>query len=91
MEAMHQSGIALGLGDEQARQLVVQTALGAAAMAANSDVGVDELRRRVTSPNGTTQAALEQFERDGFTSVVDAALRAAAERSVTLQQELCDD
>ena len=89
MEAMQSAGQSLGLAPELTDALVLQTALGAATMACDSDVDVAELRRRVTSPNGTTQAALESFERDGLRATVDAALQAAAQRSVTLEQELC--
>ncbi len=84
MEAMQEAGVALGLEPELARALTIQTALGAAKLAATSDVGPDELRRRVTSPNGTTQAALEQFESEDFRGLVERALSAAQKRSVEL-------
>ncbi len=84
MEAMQEAGVALGLEPELARALTIQTALGAAKLAASSDVGPDELRRRVTSPNGTTQAALEQFESEDFRGLVERALSAAQKRSVEL-------
>lgn len=84
MEAMQEAGVALGLEPELARALTIQTALGAAKLAASSDVGPDELRRRVTSPNGTTQAALEQFESEDFRGLVERALSAAQKRSVAL-------
>ena len=90
MEAMQEAGTKLGLPPELAEALTQQTALGAASMAVNGDVGVDELRRRVTSPNGTTQAALESFDGNDFRAIVEQALRAAAERSVSLEQELCN-
>src|SRR3546814_5847074 len=56
IEAMTAAGQQLGLPRETAAQLTMQTALGAARMACESDVDAAELRRRVTSPNGTTEA-----------------------------------
>ncbi|MFC4727704.1 pyrroline-5-carboxylate reductase [Coralloluteibacterium thermophilus] len=79
-EAMTDAGIAEGLDPETARALVVQTALGAARMLAESGETAATLRERVTSPNGTTQAALEAFERGGFRDLVRAAVGAAARR-----------
>ena len=54
--------------------------LGAARMLTEGDVEAAELRRRVTSPNGTTQAAIEAFEAGGFRGLVGDAIHAAAER-----------
>lgn len=84
MEAMEQAGVAMGLEPEMARALTIQTALGAARLAASSDVAPDELRRRVTSPGGTTQAAIESFESEGFRDLVSRALTAARKRSIEL-------
>lgn len=88
MEAMQSAGEALGLAPQEAAQLTQQTALGAARMALESDVDVAELRRRVTSPNGTTHAAIESFEAQGFRGIVDTALKAAHARSEALAKEL---
>ena len=84
MESMEQAGIAMGLAPALARQLTLQTALGAAKLAAGSDVAPDELRRRVTSPGGTTEAAIRSFEGADFRAVVEQALFAAQKRSVEL-------
>ena len=84
IEAMINSGKALGLESNTAQELAIQTALGAATLAASSDVDVAELRRRVTSPGGTTEAALKQFEADDFRDVVSRALNSAARRSKEL-------
>jgi pyrroline-5-carboxylate reductase len=81
---MEQAGIEMGLEPELARALTLQTALGAAKLAAQSDVGPEELRLRVTSPGGTTQAAIEQFEKDGLRDIVSRALKAAQKRSIEL-------
>ena len=79
-EAMQASGEAEGLPADAARTLALQTILGAARMLTESDEPPAELRRRVTSPGGTTQAAVESFERDGFRDLVGRAIHAATER-----------
>lgn len=91
MEAMTAAGVKLGLSEETARGLTLQTALGAARMASNSDVDPTELRRRVTSPNGTTERAINTFQAEGFEALVENALTACRDRSVELAGELCQD
>lgn len=88
MEAMTAAGEKLGLPRETASRLTLQTALGAARMACESDVDAAELRRRVTSPNGTTEAAIKTFQAGGFESLVQQALDAAARRSAELAEQL---
>ena len=88
MEAMTAAGEKLGLPAETASLLARQTALGAARMALASDVEPAELRRRVTSPNGTTEAAIRTFQTGGFEALVDEALKAAAHRSAELAEQL---
>lgn len=88
MEAMIDAGVAQGLSRESATQLTLQTALGAAKLASESDVDVAELRRRVTSPNGTTERAIESFERDQLRATVSRAMQACAERSREMSDEL---
>lgn len=88
MEAMIEAGVALGLERDVARNLTLQTALGAATMAMQADVDVDELRRRVTSPGGTTQAAVTCFEEGNIRQLFSDALLAADQRSKSLAQEL---
>ena len=65
---------------DAARTLALQTILGAARMLTEGEDPPDELRRRVTSPGGTTQAALETFETGGFRDLVARAIHAATER-----------
>jgi pyrroline-5-carboxylate reductase len=84
MESMIASAEKLGLDANTARQLVLQTATGAAQLAIASDVGPGVLRQQVTSPGGTTAAALNTFEAGGFATLVDDALHAAAKRSEEL-------
>jgi len=79
-EAMQAAGIAQGLPADAARALVRQTLLGAATMLVKQDEPADVLRTRVTSPGGTTQAAIETFEAGGFRELVDRAIAAATER-----------
>ena len=66
MEAMIEAGKVLGLTEDCSKALTIQTALGAASMAQKSDVDIAELRRRVTSPKGTTEAALNSFNDNKF-------------------------
>lgn len=88
MEAMADAGVQLGLPPEIAERLTLFTALGAADMAVHSDVDTAELRRRVTSPNGTTEQAIKSFAKDDLPGMVARAMRAAAERSAELSKEL---
>ena len=88
MEAIQAAGEKLGLAPAVASQLTLQTALGAARMALDSDVDVAELRRRVTSPNGTTERAIASFENDNLRSVFERALVACDARSQELAKEL---
>ncbi|GAB3104046.1 pyrroline-5-carboxylate reductase [Lysobacter terrae] len=83
-EAMQAAGEAEGLSGEAARTLVQQTILGAARMLIENDEMPSELRRRVTSPGGTTQAAIETFEAGRFRELVARAIRAATERGQQL-------
>ncbi len=82
IESLERAALDLGLAPALARQLALATVGGAAAYAAVADAGAAELRRRVTSPNGTTQAALEVLMADdGMTALLTRAVRAAAARS----------
>lgn len=83
-EAMEAAGIAQGLPADAARTLVVQTLLGASRMLDESGEAPAELRRRVTSPNGTTQAAIESFQGDDFEAIVARAIDAATRRGQAL-------
>lgn len=87
-EAMIDAGVALGLHRDTATALATQTALGAARMALESDADLVELRRRVTSPAGTTERAIQSFEADGLREVVSRAMRAAADRALEMSTEM---
>mgnify|MGYP001817641623 FL=1 len=88
MEAMQQAGEKLGLSAEVSRQLVLQTALGAARMAIENDIAPAELRKMVTSKGGTTEQAILSFQSAGFEKIVEQALQAANDRSISLADEL---
>ncbi|MEI6269038.1 MAG: pyrroline-5-carboxylate reductase [Methylococcaceae bacterium] len=87
MEAMEKAALELGLNEVTARLLVQQTALGAAKIGLESSESPEQLRKRVTSPGGTTQKALETFEQGGFTELVSKALHAARDRSIEMSKE----
>jgi pyrroline-5-carboxylate reductase len=86
IEAMADAAAELGLPQDLAGLLAVETALGAARMALESDEPVAALRRRVTSPGGTTEAALAALEAGDFRTLVATALQRAEARS----RELAD-
>lgn len=90
-EAMEAAGVAQGLPVAAARTLVQQTLLGAARMLDEAGEPAADLRRRVTSPNGTTQAAIEAFQAGGFEALVAGALRAAQRRGQALSAANDDD
>jgi pyrroline-5-carboxylate reductase len=87
MEALTSAGSQLGLPEDTARLLALQTAFGAAKMALESAEDAAKLRRRVTSPGGTTERAIGVFEENNFEGIVLQALRAAADRSRELAAE----
>jgi pyrroline-5-carboxylate reductase len=88
VEALEDAAVAQGLPRDTARALAAQTCLGAGRMLAESGEAAGELRRRVTSPNGTTQAALESFAADGLARVTARAIAAATRRGAELAAEL---
>ncbi len=88
MEVMQQAAEQLGLDRETARLLTLETALGAARMALESSEDAATLRKRVTSPGGTTAAAIEEFNRGDLAGLYAKALGAAARRAAELGDEL---
>ena len=81
VEAMIEAGVAEGLPRKTAQALATQTCLGAGKLLVDSTEDPAELRRRVTSPGGTTQRAIETMDTDGVKDALVRAIRAAAERS----------
>ncbi|PPJ57944.1 hypothetical protein CBER1_09704 [Cercospora berteroae] len=88
VEHLVASATKLGLSEEQATRLATQTCFGAGKMLIESSDPPSQLRKNVTSPNGTTQAALESFEASGFAAIVDKAVKAAADRGEELGRTL---
>ena len=84
VEHLVASATALGLPEEQALRLAKQTCLGAGRMLAAAPETPAQLRVNVTSPKGTTEAALKSFEASGFAGIVDQAVKAAASRGEEL-------
>ncbi len=88
MEAMQKVGEELGLSPEAASKLTLQTALGAAKMALESDVDVSELRRRVTSPAGTTERAIQSFQASGLEEMFRRAMADCVQRAQEMAAEM---
>lgn len=86
MEAMQQQAVVFGFSEQVARELVQQTALGAAQMVADNDVSIATLRENVTSKGGTTQAALKAFRDGALPDLVSKAMKAAKARSIEISQ-----
>lgn len=87
MEVLEKAAISLGLPQESARLLTLQTAFGAAKMALESGEDAATLRARVTSKGGTTEEAVKILQASGFQNMFDQALQAAQQRSVSLAKQ----
>jgi pyrroline-5-carboxylate reductase len=87
IERLTEAARHLGFEETEARLMVEQTFLGAAELLAASDVGPEELRRRVTSPNGTTERAIAVMEQADLTAVFDAATASALARAREMAQQ----
>lgn len=82
VECMAQAGVAEGLSPEAAMRLARHTVIGAGALLERSDIDPDELRRNVTSPGGTTAAALDVLmDGEALSELMEKAIRAAAARA----------
>ena len=81
VEQMIRAGVELGLDRDQARQFALQTAIGASKMLADSPESPQELRQKVTSPGGTTQAAITHLDQKECAETIVQAIKAAARRS----------
>lgn len=87
IEAMQQAALSLGLDAAQAKQLSLETFLGTAKLAAQSDEDVSTLRARVTSKGGTTERAIRHMENAGVGKTIIDAIHAAATRARELGDE----
>ena len=86
VEAMYDAAVKGGLSPEVAHLLVAQTVLGSARMVLETGKTPEELRIQVTSPGGTTQAALTKMAEMGFKETIGAAIEAATKRGAELRQ-----
>ena len=86
IEALRDSAVSMGLAPETADRLVLKTAVGAAALANGSELGIRELRKQVTSAGGTTEAAINTLEQGAFKELMDSAMKRAEARSRELAQ-----
>ncbi len=84
MEALEDAAVKTGMSRETARKLAIQTVLGAAEMAKQSDLEPAQLKRNVMSPGGTTERAIQSFEEGGIRALFETAVGAAADRSKEL-------
>jgi len=87
IEALARAARELGFDDADAERLALATFVGATQLAANSLEAIPVLRARVTSPGGTTQAALASMSADGVADAIVRATRAACRRSTELGEE----
>jgi len=83
-ENMMKAAETMGLNKDEAALLVTQTIFGAAKLLLEQGNAPDVLRRQVTSPGGTTAAAIDTLDKDDFSGIVQAALLAARDRAVEL-------
>ncbi len=86
-EVLVDSAVELGLPRDMAKELVLQTMLGSGHLIQQSDKELAELRRMVTSPGGTTEAALKELEKGGFNQLLKRAVKAAYARAKQLGGE----
>jgi pyrroline-5-carboxylate reductase len=84
MECFVSAGKNVGFDTHTALHLVIQTFLGAATLADESDLSLAQLREMVTSPGGTTAAGLNYFDENGLTSIIQGAVEAAHQRGMEL-------
>lgn len=87
MESIYNAAIKNGLNKTVAKELTLQTALGAAKLALSSDVDFKTLRQRVTSPGGTTEAAINKLKENNFSELVENAVTQAVIRSKELSRD----
>lgn len=87
LEGFIEAGVNAGLSKEDVQSLMTQTIAGAAKMLETFDAPPEELRRKVTSPNGTTEAGIRALEQKGFKEAIHACVEAAARRSRELAAE----
>ena len=90
-EAMEEAAVKLGLPATTARRLAIQTALGAATMAQQSDKDPATLKQNVMSPGGTTERAIQHMEEAQLRTTIADAMQACADRAQAMAKELSED
>lgn len=88
IEAMQAAGVKWGLPEKEAGELALQTALGASRLALESEDAVAILRKKVASPKGTTEKAIQVFDDQHFFSMIEQAMSAAIQRAAELTASL---
>ena len=86
-DAMEQAAVELGLSQDDAKKLVRQTAYGSLKLSESSSEEFTQLIGQVSSKGGTTERALEIFDRKDFKRIIKEAIKAAQERSVEISKE----
>jgi len=89
IEAMENSAVEIGLDKEMAKELIVQTLIGAAEMVRNSSKSSEQLRRDVTSPGGTTEAGIRILEENRVQQAFISCIQAATAQSKKMGNTLC--
>lgn len=87
LESMVNAAVNQGLPETTARNLAVQTCVGAGLLAQKDDTSLSDLRQRVTSPGGTTEKAIESFQAAEFEKIVKDAMDACLKRSIELAEQ----
>ncbi|WP_066312570.1 pyrroline-5-carboxylate reductase [Bacillus sp. FJAT-29814] len=89
IETMEKSAVGIGLEKGMAKELIVQTLIGAAEMVKNSSKSPEQLRREVTSPGGTTEAGIRVLEEHGVQQAFISCIKAATAQSKRMGEALC--
>ena len=84
VEAMIRAGVEMGLGESASKELAIKTCLGAANLLVQSNDSPADLRKKVTTPGGTTHAAISYMDAHDFTEIIVGALKAAEQRGKEL-------
>lgn len=86
ISALIEGGVQAGLNEKLAQSLALETVLGSAELLRTSSLSAEDLRKAVTSPGGTTEAALEVLNQAEFKALIHSAILRAKERSIELAQ-----
>ncbi|GAB3487810.1 pyrroline-5-carboxylate reductase [Marinomonas epiphytica] len=87
LESMIANGVEQGMSEQNSRKLATQAMLGAARMVTELDEPITQLRKKITSPNGTTEQAVLSLEASGIDTIVGTAMTACANRSKEMAKD----